>query len=59
MLSSAGAISHTVQPSPLLCEETDVFMNLKIKAIMGHVQFSVLEFFWLGFYPVSSGRGKE
>lgn len=59
MLSSARAISHTVQPSHLLCEEADVFMNLKIKGIMGHVQCSFLEFFWLGFYAISSRRGKE
>lgn len=59
MLSSARAISYTVQPSHLLCEETDVFMNLKIKGIMGHVQCIFLEFFWLGFYPRSSRRCKE
>lgn len=45
MLSSARAISRTVQPSPLLCEETDVFVNLEVKGIVGHVQCSFLNFF--------------
>lgn len=45
-LELSAFFSHTVQPSLLLCEETDVFMNLKIKGIMGHVQCSFLEFFY-------------
>lgn len=54
-----SSVTHTVQPSLLLCEETDVFMNLKIKGIMGHVQRSFLDFFLLGIYPIFSRSSKE